>query len=709
MEGMESSSLAKLHELARLYGIKTAYQDMLGRRTQASCESIMAVLKSLGAALETIADLPQALREKEAERARRPLEPVLVAWGNEPVSFDLRVHASFGQAAIPGTVVLETGEKQVFALSIDRYPSSRSAELEGEKYLTKRIRLEKPLPFGYHLLVIEMPGKIVESRIISSPVQGFSPQNEKEDRNWGVFLPLYALHSRRSWGAGDFADFGDFMRWVSRVKGAMIGTLPLLPSFFDESCGPSPYVPASRLFWNEFYLSIDQIPELRDTPDSQSEMNSTDFQAEVASLRGSPAVDYSRQLRLKRKIIQALSDRFFRDRSDRLDQLRRDLERDASIENYARFRAAGERHGLDWSEWPDQMKNGQLGPGDYSEEARQYHLYSQWVAGEQVNALAAQSSKDRISLYLDLPVGVHSLSYDVWREKESFVWGVCGGAPPDPVFTSGQNWNFPPMHPEKIREQGYRYYIACIKHQLKVARALRIDHIMGFHRLFWIPRGMDNSQGLYVQYHPDEFYAILTLESLRHNAIIVGEDLGMIPAEVRPAMARHAIYRTYVGQYELIADNSLGTIPSQAIAGLNTHDMYPFASFWQEKDIQERLKLGLLSLETAQRELESRRQIKRALISILQYRGLGTEINLDIQATLRGVLGLLGTSPAHSLLVNLEDLWLESRPQNIPGTNRSQNWSRKARYSLEEFTQLPQVLEILSDIDRKRKGVNKPL
>jgi 4-alpha-glucanotransferase len=259
------------------------------------------------------------------------------------------------------------------------------------------------------------------------------------------------------------------------------------------------------------------------------------------------------------------------------------------------------------------------------------------------------------------------------------------------------------LHPEKIRRYGYRYVIRSLQHQLEQARMLRIDHIMHLHRLFCIPQGLENREGMYLGYRADELYAILTLESHRHQAIIIGEDLGMVPPEVRPMMEAHGIFRMFVSQYEFIAGNKPGDIPPKAPASLNTHDIFPFLAFWQGKDIAERHRLKLIDEKVAQEENSQRQQVKKALSRLLPEPLPGNAASLDADAVLRAVLDLLSASPAYALLVNLEDLWQETNPQNIPGTRRSQNWTRKARFSFEEFSRIPQVLEILRRIDRTRK------
>lgn len=213
---------------------------------------------------------------------------------------------------------------------------------------------------------------------------------------------------------------------------------------------------------------------------------------------------------------------------------------------------------------------------------------------------------------------------------------------------------------------------------------------------------MGASQGVYLRYPAEELYAILSLESHRHQAVIVGEDLGTVPGYVRPAMARHGLHRTYVLDYAL-ASSQTPPVPHNSVASLNTHDMPPFAAFWQDRDIGQRLELGILDSDGASRERLAREHIRKQLITYLWERGW-IKADGGAGAALRGCLSFLAASRARVLLVNLEDLWLETMPQNVPSTTSEYpNWRRKARYSLDEFCQMPMVTDTLGIINRLRR------
>ncbi|MFC1989385.1 4-alpha-glucanotransferase [Chloroflexota bacterium] len=697
-----------VHRLANLYGVQTAYYDVFHRRQRASVESLLAVLRSLGAPITTFQDIPSACRERQQALWQRPLEPVVVAWDSEPSLVEVRLPLSDANATANCHLKLETGEELQWEWHGGDSDILETAEVEGVKYAVKQLPLTSRLPWGYHRLTIELPGRLEDSLLISAPVKAYTPPGESENRCWGAFLPLYSLYTRRSWGSGDFSTLEELMYWISGMGGHVVATLPLLATFLDETSEPSPYLPASRLLWNEFYLDISKVPELRECSSAQSIIASASFQNEIEALRSVALVDYPRQMALKRKALEELSHCLFNGETKRLEYLHRFCEANPLVEDYARFRATFERQLVPWRAWPQLLREGILREGDYSEENKSYHLYVQWLAHQQIESVSTKAREKDLKLYLDLPLGVHPDGYDVWREREVFIPNASAGAPPDTVFTKGQNWEFPPMHPEKIRKQGYHYFIACLRHHFRHAGILRIDHVMGLHRLFCIPNGMETCQGVYLRYHAEELYAILSLESHCNKTVIVGEDLGTVPPYVRHAMNKRGFHRMYVLHYELASDPKKGLPPvsRDSVASLNTHDMPPFAAFWQGLDIEERLSLGLLDEAGAKQEKKNFTDMKRALITFLQSGGLLQEGRENITDVLKACLSFLAASQTRMVLLNLEDLWLETRPQNVPSTRTEcPNWRRKAQYALEEFCQMPQVVDTLRTINELRKRV----
>lgn len=687
--------------LARLYGVQTSYHDALGHYREARPEALVAVLQSLGAQMEGLADLPAALRERHEELAGRLVEPVVVAWDGHAPEIVLRPGAGGGSMA--WHLDLEGGERRAQGVDLAGLPEVAPAE--GASHPGRRLALPEPLPPGYHWLTLEHGGRVTESLIISAPARCHGGDGGPL---WGAFLPLYSLRTSRSWGAGDFSDFGALAEWVAGLGGGVVATLPLLASFLDEPCEPSPYAPASRLFWNELYLDPRRLPELEDCAPARRLMESSEFRREVEALRATQRVDYPRLMTLKRRVLEELARRFYSRPGERQSELEELVADKPDLQAYAAFRAVGDRRGEPWQVWPERLREGTLAPADYDDEDYHYYLWTQWACEHQVAEMAGEARRRGPGLYLDLPLGVHSSSFDVWRERDLFAQEVSAGAPPDALFTQGQDWGFPPLQPERLRERGYGHLIECLRHHLEHAGILRIDHVMQLHRLFWIPRGMGAKEGVYVTYPAEELYAVLSVESHRHRAMIVGENLGTVPPEVYESMDRHNVLGMYVVQYEMQpgSQGNLREPPPNTVASLNTHDMPTFQGFVRAKDVDDLERLGFMTPEQAGQERERRRSIVGGMEEDLppEERGRGAATQA---AMLRARLDHLAASPARMVLVNLEDLWFETEPQNVPGTHTEMpNWQRKARFSFEEFSTRADVVEPLRRVDelRKRRG-----
>jgi 4-alpha-glucanotransferase len=497
-----------------------------------------------------------------------------------------------------------------------------------------------------------------------------------------VFAPVYGLHSKRGEGAGDLADLESLIDWIDELGGQVVSTLPLLSTFLDKPFEPSPYSPISRMFWNEFYVDPARSPE---------------YPIEIARRKRAvnPLVDYRRLMVHKRRILEAMAQSLLSQSGRRRDQFEKFKQTNPAVEDYARFRAVTDRQEKGWRTWSPRLRRGEIRPGDFDADTLHYHLYAQWLIQEQMEHLSVRTKRSGCLLYLDLPAGLHADGYDTWKHQDLFVKGMSVGAPPDPMFTSGQDWSFPPMNPEAMRTSGHAYTIAMIRNHLRFARLLRIDHVMGLHRLFWIPEGMPGTQGLYVRYPFEEVYAVLSVESHRLDAGIVGENLGLVPPEVNEALTRHNIRQLYIVQAELSEDSPkkpLRRPNADVVASLNTHDMAPFESFVTGKDIDDRLSLKFLDRKTAEKERKTRARLRKSLRRFLKRRNV-----------FQGCIEFLGRSKASVVLVNLEDLWNETQPQNVPATTKERpNWRRRLRYSIEQMRDSRHIQKALHRLGQTR-------
>jgi 4-alpha-glucanotransferase len=621
-----------LEALAAAEGVLRSYTDTTGRRRRASPPALAAVLRALGHDVEESGrGAAEALRAAEAARAARLAEPVPVAWGGSRARTALGVHGR-----VTWTLALEDGGE------LGGYADVGSLELPR-------------LPYGRHRLRLEAGGRTDDMTVLQAPRR--APAGPA--RSWGLFVPLYALPG--PFGPGDLTRMRRLAAWTAGLGGDLVGSTPLNAAFLDEPFEPSPYLPVSRLFWNELYVDPAAAPEWEASARAR----------ELAGAERPPdgrLIDYRAAAAARRRVLEALLAALD---GTRLDAFERHLADRPDLAAYAGFRARCERERAGWRDWRDPEA-----PGDQG--AARYHAYAQWLCEEQL----ARTREGGAGPYLDMPLGVHPGGYDTWRFREVFAEGISVGAPPDGFFRGGQNWGLAPLHPGRLREAGHAYPAACIRTLCRHAVAARIDHVMGLHRTFWVPDGMPATEGVYVSYPFEELYAVLCIESGRTHTRLVGEDMGTVPAAVRRTMAAHGLLRIYAVQTELGKADPFDRVPSEAMVGMNTHDMSTFARFWEDEGAAD-----------------GRRD---ALRTALERRGHAVA---DGPGALDACLLELARSDASALLVNLEDMWWEREPQNMPGTTTEHpNWRRLARHGVDELDDVADLAPRLRRIADARSG-----
>ena len=330
--------------------------------------------------------------------------------------------------------------------------------------------------------------------------------------------------------------------------------------------------------------------------------------------------------------------------------------------------------------------------GEAFDEIVQFHLYGQWQADSQPVTVAENSA----GLYLDYPIGVRPRGFDSWRFPGQFVTGASAGAPPDD-FSDGQRWGFQPLHPWRISDERFQYLRASLRWQMRHGSVLRFDHIMGLHRMYFIPDGFPMDQGTYVEHPAEELYTVLSMESHRHQTMLIGEDLGTVPPHVPKAMKNHGIAGMFVDQFALRNTAQQLPVPDAgSLASVGTHDTPPFARWWRGVDIEDRQALGLIDPARSGEE----RHIRQGAIS-----RVGSWTGADGPATAhQALIDSLGASSAALVLTNLEDLWLQEEPQSVPGTSQElPNWRRQSALSLADICSSDEVRSALLRLTRSRR------
>lgn len=646
----------ELEARARAVGIQLAYHDITGKLIVADREAVDAILA--------------AIATGEQGGGESLLPPVIVAWNGVLPRLGITSHIEPPKVKLK----LESGGTLPNSLGF------RPDPLRGDRWYLASASTE-PLPLGYHYLALNGDDPEAWTLVISSPERCFEPS--RDGFEWGVFAPIYALRGEKDQGIGTLSDAARLLNWIAAKGGSFLSTLPLLPLSLVDPIDPSPYNPISRLFWNELLIDFRKVPEYH--PEQV---------VPFASLSDSPPsfVNYGQfNTWYRDQLQQSLKQLRHNSNSDRLVKFQSFASTNSEAETFAAFRALQHALGRDWRAWG----GASLEDADSGEVELQ--LYAQWLIGEQMTRLLSTGKDKGVELYLDFPLGTHPDGYDVWSRQDIFAHGISVGAPPDPLGPLGQNWGFPPMIPSAMRATRYEYLIKSLQHHMRAAGKLRIDHVMGLHRLFWIPAGMPSSRGVYVRYPSDEIYAIIALESLRNQCVVVGEDLGTVPDEVRAEMEQRNLKRLYVLPFEVDPnrDNPVKSPPHDSVASLNTHDMAPFAAFWSDADISDRIERGFQSPEGGKSET-AYRDSQRKIITQLADNVTGGPYEVSLK--------YLAESDAEAVIVTLEDLWGETEPQNRPGTSEPiPNWRRRAARTLLEIEENEEISTLLHHINNLRK------
>ena len=656
----------------------------------------------MGTVVSRPEDAAGELARMRDERSRVACEPVMVSWNGAAAAVELRVPPGASGKAVRCRLQFEEGGEIEWDVSAKSRAGSGRADPKSGRTIS--IDLPRGLPLGAHVLLMDYATVSARCTVLSAPAKSFSRPRSK-GRTLGVFTPLYSLRSQSDWGLGDLGSLRTLSAWASRVGCVEVGTLPLFACYLDKPFDPSPYAPVSRLFWNELFADIEASPEFAASAAARKLVGS--MAGDLRALRRSTLVDYAAAYKVKRRVLDVLAKQALAS-PQRRAELDRFLKHQPDAAAYAAFRAHTERLGIAWRAWPGGASHRGLLSGERGSTPFNTHLYSQFLLHEQLEA--ASDYGRTAGLYLDLPVGVHADGFDVWKYRSSFFDGAAVGAPPDMMFRGGQNWGLPPTDPWKTRLDGHAYFRASLRAIMPRCTTLRIDHVMGLHRLFCIPNGYGGNGGFYVSQPAEELYAALCIESVRSGTEVVGENLGTVPPGVNTLMKKRGLQTMHVGQFGINPRKSpvCATPPAGALASLNTHDTPTFKAFWMGSDIAIRRKLGLLTAPEAKIETKARAAMRAAVAKDLRARKLLKAGKSDAGSVAVALNKLLAGSPASTVLVALDDLWGQKEPHNVPGTvNEMPNWRRKSLRTLEDFTSDPKVASLFGELVGLRKAGTK--
>jgi 4-alpha-glucanotransferase len=519
------------------------------------------------------------------------------------------------------------------------------------------------LPLGYHELRAD---GTAPSRIIVVPPRCYLPDGF---RIWGWAAQLYATRSRESWGIGDLADLRRLAQWSARLGAGLILLNPLAAAAITLPQQSSPYYPSSRRFRNPLYLKIEDVPGAVDAAADLASLAATG-----RALNRERRIDRDRIFTLKLQALERLWRRG--GGSPEFERFRREC---AGLHDFAVFCVLTEHHRSGWQRWPVEHRRPDapavLAFAEAHADRVAFHEWLQWLIDRQLGAAGAE-----IALMQDLPIGVDPDGADAWMWQDVLATGASVGAPPDRFIVSGQDWGLPPFVPHRLAAAGYDPFVQTVRAALRHAGGLRIDHVMGLFRLFWVPSGLTPAEGAFVRYPADALLGIVALESVRARAFIVGEDLGTVEEGVRERLAEQAILGYRVVWFE---PSPPSRYPELALATVTTHDLPTVRGLWTGADVSHQKAAGLTPNESGLAEMRDRLMAMTGVASTASPRDV-------VETTHR----LLAEAPCAVVTATLDDaLLVEERP-NMPGTLEPTNWSLALPKTLEEIESDPTALAV---------------
>ena len=734
------TSLSTLQDLARLYAIQPEWQDIWGNVHYVDDEMNRALLSAMGVSTSSQTEIDQAVQRMQHATVARWIEPVRVLPETEgAVHIPIHVPESLCSQTFEWQLQLENGDIRGGRWTLQDLRHLNDIELPGqsEKIVRYEFLLESMPPQGYHRFVLKetKSGESVDMLLVVTPSRCFIPAFLGNDnaRIWGPAVQLYAASSNRSWGIGDYGDLNQIVGWCAEKGAALVGLNPLHALFPHNPAHSSPYSPSSRMFFNALLLDIEAIEDFQESPELCERTSAPEFQALLKNLRTEVMIPYTDVGRLKFDVLERLFESFqakhLQKKTERAKAFQTFVqERGELLQSFALFHALQEhfyRHDLTvwgWPVWPEAYRNPK------SAEVKSflkkhgdrvaYYQYLQWQVDCQLARTSALCTEKNlgIGLYMDMAVGVDRGGADVWANQHLFAQSSAVGAPPDEYNQKGQDWGLPPLIPERMREEQYRSFIEILRQNMRHAGALRLDHVMGLMRLFWIPPGLPPAQGAYIHYAVDELFGIMALESQRNQCLIIGEDMGTVPEIVRDRMERWGVYSYKVFYFEKESDDRFkppeNYLDTAAVA-ISTHDLPTLTGFWQSRDIAVRTELDLYpNDELRERQIRDRALERIGILNLLAHQDLlptgmlqdpATVPQMTTELTL-AVHRFVARTRSKVFMVQFEDLLNQPEQINLPGTTEPVYpcWRRRLTLPLESLLTDSRVDSIANAISQER-------
>jgi 4-alpha-glucanotransferase len=616
--------------------------------------------------------------------------PTRVLREGDPLTIDVTLAAEHWDENILWTVSDERGAVKAGTMALRDMPVVRFVQRGGTTVDTRRVTFPFTVTSSAYRVTLDVRTYgHAGIDVVVAPPRAYLPAGEM--RMWGLAVQLYTLRSKRNWGIGDFSDLEQVCAIAGAAGASLVGINPLHASHRSDPEAASPYAPTSRRFLNWLAIDVEALPEAGD-PDVQHYVSSV--RDDLAALRAKPFVDYTGVAMVKAPALKLCFAALSGARAEAFASYV--AARGEALRRFAIHEALVARYGRNSATWPPGLFAGESEAlAVFAREeprAIDFSMYLQWCTSQQLDAVAAAARAHGVALYRDLAVGVESGGADAWGDSD-YVTSASVGAPPDLLNTVGQDWGLPPLSPATLERDAYATFAGLLADNMFGAGALRIDHAMSLMRLFWIPRGGHPVEGAYVSYPFDDLLAVVARESVCAHCMVIGEDLGTVPAGFRDKMAANNILSYRILLFERDGNGAFlppDTYPELALATTGTHDLPPLAGWLESDDIALHERLGLIDAETARQTRISREGGVAQLRAVLVATGDLRELAPDTEALVIGAYRYLARSPARIVMLQIEDVLGERTPVNIPGTNLEYpNWRRKLRDDLDTIATDP--------------------
>jgi len=743
--------MSPIEQLADLVGFHQSYTNSFGDQVYATNESRYALLEAMG--FDVTSD--ESINQATSQLANKPwltLLPDTHIVKAELLEYSLPIsyESNLKDQKISWLITTENNEQIKGSHLLGTLAIDQEHTIDHHLYYQSYLPIPK-LEEGYHKIDVKIESSNIQSSnirssniknqsqfsqkdscyLIVAPKTCYGPKDAANYKMWGLAAQLYSLKSDKSWGLGDFSDLKSLVVEAAKKGASCIGLNPLHPLFPGNTAHRSPYSPTSRNFLNTIYIDVHQVPNFEDCKEAIEKVNSKEFQQSINQVNRSELIDYQHSAWLKYQILELLYADFIKKHINKNSDLAKEycdfVERSGTgLKTLATFDAlyeyfrAKDKNSYGWTDWPTEYQTpSSKAVAQFQKQYADrvgYFQFIQWIADRQLHQVEMRAKEEgmAIGLYLDLAVGCDGAGADVWADRDTYVSGGAVGAPPDATNLLGQDWGLTPINPLALKRKGFKPFIQALRGNMIYAGALRIDHVLGYMRQYWVAPGKKADEGIYITFPFEDMLRVIALESRRAKCIVIGEDLGTTPDGFGEIMASAGLLSYRVLFFERWEDGLFQrpeNYPEQSMVTVSTHDLPTLAGWWTGNDLAWREKLDLYpTQEMGQSDRDNRITDREQLVSALIDMKVIDETKIPEKSPAKmnqelanAVQEFLAKAPSRIQLIPLEDALGMHEQVNIPGTiDEHPNWLQRLPFNMNKIWLQNDMKNLLKTMAKER-------